>query len=48
MVITTVKTTSLFADPGHMALPASTCDAITQETLEYLAYLVDFDEKSLK
>ena len=48
MVITAAQTTAFFSEPGQMALPAATRIAISQEGLEDLADLVDFDERSLK
>ena len=48
MVITTAQTTTFFTEPGYMAVPASTPVAITQEGLEDLADIVEFDEKNLK
>ena len=48
MVITAAQMTTFFSEPGKMALPAANRIAITQEGLEDLSDLVEFDERSLK
>ena len=48
MVVTATQTTDLFTEPGHMALPGNTRLEISQEGLEDLDDLVEFDKKSLK
>ena len=48
MFITSMKMTAFFAEPVQMDLPAATHVAITQEGLEYLAYIVKFDKKNIK
>ena len=48
MVVTATQTIDFFTEPGQMALPANTCLAISQEGLEDLDNLVEFDEKILK
>ena len=47
MAIITAQMTAFFAEPVQMSLPAATCVAITQEGLERLANIFEFDEKSL-
>ena len=48
MFITSTQMTAFFAEPVQMDLPAATHVAITQEGLEYLAYIVKFDKKNIK
>ena len=48
MVIITAQTTALFTESVHVDIHAATHTTVTQEVLEDLAYLVEFDKKSLK
>ena len=47
MIVTATQTTDFFTEPGYMDLPANTRLLISQEGLEDLDDLVEFDEKSL-
>ena len=48
MVITAAQMTDFFTESGYMALPAATHLAISQEGLEDLADLFEFDKKIQK